>query len=143
MANYSVTYSCGHSVEKQLYGKIAERERYMAWAATKGDCPACRAADKAKRFEAVEIENGLPSLTGTEKQIAWARGIRAEKIDEIQEYFTQVRTRAPADKMELLEEQIAVTMQALAEKTGASWWIDSRNDAGKFIAAAAFKGAAK
>lgn len=143
MANYTVNYSCGHSVVKQLVGKHADRERYMTWAAERGSCAACLAADKAKRFEAIEIEHGLPALAGSEKQIAWARGIRAEKIEEVQAFFAAARAQAPADKLELYAQQVAVTMQALAEKASASWWIDRRDQAGKIIAAAAFKDVAK
>jgi hypothetical protein len=31
MAWYTITYGCGHTGERQLYGPHAERERKIAW----------------------------------------------------------------------------------------------------------------
>ncbi len=97
MASYNITWSCGHTSEKQLFGKTNERERYIEWAGRHGICPACfaierdrqhRAAieqDKVKAQEAAGRlqDNGiiLPALTGTERQVAWAKDIRAKLLD--------------------------------------------------------------
>lgn len=55
---YTVTHGCGHRVELDLVGKMTERGAKIARLG--GDaCPACRAA-------------GLPALTGSDKQVAWA-----------------------------------------------------------------------
>lgn len=40
MAKYDITYSCGHTVEKQLFGKNKDRESYIEWA-KQGLCPDC------------------------------------------------------------------------------------------------------
>lgn len=40
MAWYTINYSCGHSVDKQLYGKGKDRESYIEWA-EQGLCPSC------------------------------------------------------------------------------------------------------
>lgn len=141
MGRYRISFSCGHTVEKQLFGKHADRERYIAWAETKGDCPDCLSADQFKKLEAVEIENGLPALTGSEKQIAWARTIRAEKVTEIGKWFDTVRAKVPAEKLELFEDQCAVTLQSLFSKVSAPWWIDRRDQTGRSIASEAFRDA--
>ena len=57
MAWNTLTYACGHTEDKQLYGQHAERERIVA-AAGREDCPACRAAAAQAASEAA----GLPAL---------------------------------------------------------------------------------
>lgn len=48
MAKYDITYSCGHTVERQLFGPMADRKRRME-AAAKDVCPACwKAAEEAQ-----------------------------------------------------------------------------------------------
>ena len=85
---YYVTFSCGHEGEVNLYGKAAERDRRIAWYEEEGICPDCyrkmkeeerRKADEglAAYADKIETEWNLPELEGTEKQIAWARKIRA------------------------------------------------------------------
>ena len=88
---YYVIFSCGHEGEVNLYGKAAERDRRIAWYEKEGICPDCyrkmkeeerRKADEELTAYAdkIETEYNLPELEGTEKQIAWARKIRAGVI---------------------------------------------------------------
>ena len=85
---YYVTFSCGHEGEVNLYGKAAERDRRIAWYEEEGICPDCyrkmkeeerRKADEelAAYADKIKTEWNLPELEGTEKQVAWARKIRA------------------------------------------------------------------
>jgi hypothetical protein len=97
MASYTITWSCGHTSDKQLYGPTSERDSYVEWASLHGICPACYAIEKDRQHKA-KIEqdklvaqeaagrlqdNGIImlALTGTEKQIAWAKDIRAKLMD--------------------------------------------------------------
>ena len=41
MGKYTITYSCGHEGTESLFGKHAERDRYIAWASKNKLCPAC------------------------------------------------------------------------------------------------------
>jgi hypothetical protein len=127
MATYEITYSCGHTEAKQLYGKEAERARYMAWAAAKGVCSACAKADRAAACEAVEVEHDLPALTGSDKQVAWARQIRAEKLAAIMAFIAANREKAPEARREEYDTQAAPTVQAILAKGEARWWIDRRD----------------
>ena len=88
---YYVTFSCGHEGEVNLYGKAAERDRRIAWYEKEGICPDCyrkmkeeerRKADeeRAAYADKIETEYNLPVLEGTEKQVSWARKIRAGVI---------------------------------------------------------------
>lgn len=97
-------------------------------------CPACYAKAKAKeRAEAREVENkaaaetagalGLPALSGTEKQVAWATSIRQKALDE---------ALAPhgGSLANLNDKGRAVLAAAMAKlPTEARWWIDHRDDA--------------
>lgn len=97
-------------------------------------CPECYAKAKAKeRAEAREAENkaaaetagalGLPALTGSEKQVAWAVSIRQKALDE---------ALAPhgGSLANLNDKGRAVLAAAMAKlPTEARWWIDHRDDA--------------
>ena len=143
MANYSITFSCGHAVERQLYGKLDQRQSYIDWARKSGVCPACKSADKAAACEAVEIEHALPQLSGSPKQIKWARDIRAAKVAEIEAEFARVLPRVQADKMDIYERQCALGWQLIAAVTEARVWIDRREQAGMAIIQALHKAQAK
>lgn len=126
MASYTVVYSCGHSAARQLYGKHADRDRFIAWAAREGLCDACRKDRAAAGCEAVEAEHGLPPLLGTERQVEWARGIRAKAVSEIEEYFQLVMAQADGSRLAQYEENCAAVRETLMAKTDARWWIDHR-----------------
>ena len=135
MAWNTLVYSCGHTEEVQLYGKHTGREA-TAEAASHRLCAACR-AEQAKK-EA--IENGLPVLEGSEKQIGWAAQIR----EKILENANVAKSRAdglltrldagdhpPAtpEKIEASRNELNFNLAALAKLRSikkASWWIDHR-----------------
>ena len=88
---YTVTFSCGHEATVDLFGKTSERERRITWYEKEGICPDCyrkmkederRQADAelAAYADKIETEYNLPKLEGTEKQVSWARKIRAGVI---------------------------------------------------------------
>lgn len=129
MAKYNIAYSCGHTEEKQLYGKESVRQSYIDWAGRAGVCAACRAADAEAACEAVEVEHDLPALRGSEKQIAWARKIRAEAMTAIANAFAAARAKAEAAGMlERYETEAGALMQAVSSQTTAAYWIDHRAD---------------
>jgi len=89
---------------------------------------------EAERIAAAEIK-ALPELTGSEKQIAWALDIRAEKFERLNEMLTDMTT---TDEQLRRKNQIAIqaTKNVLASKTESRFWIDNRNTpARKLIAA--------
>lgn len=79
---YQVTGSCGHTYTTQLFGPGKNREYWLSRLAEE-PCEECK---EAARKAAIEKENtesatwalelGLPELTGSPKQIAWAESIR-------------------------------------------------------------------
>lgn len=81
MAKYTVTYKCGCTKEIQLFGKLSDREKRIAWLETQ-ECPECSRKEETER--AKSLAGSLPALEGSEKQIAWAMSIRQRWIDEAQ-----------------------------------------------------------
>jgi hypothetical protein len=115
---YEVTHSCGHEQTHQLFGKHSERDNKVSW--LEGTlCTDCRKEEQAQqRKEASEKasseakEIGLPALTGSDKQIAWAEALRAEIISQLPKF----------ENFEKIDEfQIWLFSQ-----TSAKFWIDGR-----------------
>lgn len=121
MAKYTVTHTCGHTVAVQLYGPNKDRERKLA-AMRDTICDACYKAQKDAEHAAANAAaaaanaaEGLPALVGSEKQIAWAESLRADRLAAIK-HDPKV---LPATKAMLLE--------MLAEVDEAVWWIETRS----------------
>lgn len=127
MAKYSVTYSCGHSGEVQLFGSHRERENKLAWYREVAVCPDCYRA--RQRAEAEQLTGGLVELVGTEKQVAWANDLRVRLIKELNErYPSSGKDKEKRDKL------FALLPAAINERPEAKWWIDNRDDLIRAIA---------
>ena len=164
---YYVTFSCGHEGEVNLYGKAAERDRRIAWYEKEGICPDCyrkmkeeerRKADEelAAYADKIETEYNLPELEGTEKQIAWARKIRAGVIraweaehntfynefvtirrgkveEESNAYRYKIKHGATPEEAKAAVLEVAETNSTMQlykrwfEATSAAWIIDNRD----------------
>lgn len=80
---YDVTYSCGHTGTVQIYGTNTEREKKIAWYENYAVCPECYAKGQQEEAAIAAQQakaDGLPALTGSEKQIRWAESIRQKKM---------------------------------------------------------------
>lgn len=129
----TVTYACGHEGDVQIYGSGSDRERkarkygyYL--------CPDCkyqearqRVADAREKAQAA----GIPELTGSIKQVAWADNIR-----------TQIMSQYDVSKKQIpdnLQPALDYLMDRIVKTHGsASWWIDRRayvDNAGAFLKA--------
>lgn len=115
MAKYDVTYSCGHTGEVVLFGRSSERQRKIEWLETQicRDCQREREAVENDEFEA-DYE-GLATLTGSEKQIAYGRTCRRKAIESY-EYIIQQYDPEDPKHHEWREHFCNVK--------SASWWID-------------------
>lgn len=90
MAQYEVKFSCGHTGIIQLFGKETDRQRKISWYEKHGLCPECHRKQQeeakkavAEKAAAEASKFGLPELTGTPKQIAWADEIRLQIVKSI------------------------------------------------------------
>ena len=118
---------CGNYFEKvSVKRNTREAEEWKAWAARTFDiCPACedkQQEEKVARLAEEAKASGLPDLTGSPKQIAWAEQIRANKEKEIGEYLEQAKVACDAERIERVLRYIRQNMAK------ASWWIDNRNN---------------
>ena len=126
MAKYTVTHSCGHSETVQLVGPGRERESRREWLES-SPCTDCWQAEKAaKRTEATAQataaarQAGLPTLEGSEKQVAWAETIRQQRMTDI----AALTVRADATPKQRAQLELAVTNAR--QQVAAHWWIETR-----------------
>lgn len=142
----SINRSCGHEEQIQIYGTNAhgERDRTAAYEAERDctDCYQVRIARERREANALAAEQataqGLPVLTGSPKQIAWAETLRAQAMDKVAAERDEIRrltSRAAAGAgptggfYALMRENSAALdhIEAkLREITNSRWWIDNR-----------------
>jgi hypothetical protein len=137
MAQYEITWKCGHETTVNITGASAhgERER-KAESLARLACPACRreagAAARAQANADAAAANeaaGLPALDGTPKQAAWAETIRAEALAGIRRSVL-----ATPGGGRHADEVTAVYARAAGRERRAAAWIDGRADARQVIA---------
>ena len=137
--NTEVTFSCGHTGWVQIYGRPAERERRVWYYENHGLCPECykKQQEEAKRQREEEArmakENadafGLPTLAGSEKQVAWAITIRQSFIDKYQEMqarYEEIKDDISDNKRQSLKELLDKYLFVINTETSAVRWIDRR-----------------
>ena len=135
MAKYQVTYKCGHTIEMQLFGKIADRESKIEWYRNNCECPDCKRnshAEENRKASEQAQSLGLVALQGSEKQIAWAETIRIKAIEFAKIVKKEIEDKASKstmtdDKMKLSLDVIINTIESLINNNDSSWWIDMRN----------------
>ena len=114
MAKHEITFSCGHTETKELYGKSADRERKISWMEKYGLCSECYKKQIQEEQKSRKTENGLPDLAGSEKQVAWAEKIRDGVFLDWEKLGPQKDPRA--EKF----------VNWLKNQTEARFWIDNR-----------------
>ncbi len=130
MAKQLIAHPCGHEVEHNLFGPYEGRRRRIEELAG-NPCPECEQAKRTKANAAANeaaakaaSEAGLPELTGSEKQVAWAETIRMKVIAQAEEAIARTAT-TPERKA-----QVAPLLAKLTAQTNAGWWIDRRSKSG-------------
>lgn len=124
MAKYDVECpDCGCTYTVQLYGPGKDREwKLENWDWTCDECKEKARQEENQKAATANAESGLPSLTGTEKQIAWAETIRKQKIATLDEEMSRRELTDRIDK-----DRFYVAVGNLKSKTSARWWIDNRD----------------
>jgi hypothetical protein len=151
MSKETIHHRCGHTSTANLFGRCKDRERKATWLGERTDCPDCTKAafDVANAASATENSaKGLPTLKGTEKQIAWAETLRNSRFESIEqlvklvelwhdepaEPLTNLCQKANvAQDVQLAAENLAdpthaeTIIAAICSQEDASWWIDHRD----------------
>jgi hypothetical protein len=120
-----------------LTGNRKDAERKADWMLSQGHvCADCTQKEREEANAKAATENaaaGLPSLTGTEKQIAWAETIRSQKMAAVDrwlagdsfEVYRDFYAREPI--LERDDPRTPAAIDTMKAKTEASWWIDWRD----------------
>lgn len=125
---------CGTSVP--VYGpNRREVDRLAIWHESQDHlCDACRRAELERENQQAAEHNaaaGLPALTGSDKQVAWAESIRARKLDTLDRArrgeLSDLERIAFIGYIDLSDPAIPDLVDALRGQTSASWWIDRRD----------------
>lgn len=120
MAKYIVTHACGHQVEYRLNGAYSIRERRIAYLET-CNCYECKKAQANALAVESKEKRGLPDLTGSEKQIAWANTIREcvySALDKLTTHTSNEQAKQMVDNWR----------EKMNNKTTAKFWIENRNN---------------
>lgn len=140
MAKYDVTCpECGATYVVALFGKHDQRE----WKLKNFDwtCETCKAKARVEADKAAAVENqeeGLPVLTGSEKQVLWAEKIRRDQIDATRAKVDELIAKRAESSDEAarkngfrdLADVKACILRAFEEMCGqasAHWWIENRS----------------
>lgn len=122
--------TCGKTFERVMYGNNRrDADSKTEWAErTFTECPDCaekrvREEREAKNAAAAKsaTEAGLPQLSGTEKQIAWANTLREKTLARIREICK------PDGNPEYQANFERFLSWLIETHDKASWWIDNRN----------------
>ncbi len=127
------TPDCTHTIT--LHGSNRrEADRKAAWAEDEGFiCQECRQRqhDEANAEAAEQNQAaGLPKLVGSDKQIAWAEKIRADKIknlENVDQFDTLEFEAFFGNGFEKDSPHFANAAELLKQQNRASWWIDNRD----------------
>lgn len=119
MAKYCPTFSCGHKAEIVLFGPEKQRDRKIRWYRENGLCPECYRGKQAA--EVALKSEGLPPLTGTDKQVQWAAKIRVDVISYVR---NKVSSANNTEKQK--DGVMRIFLELCQSKTEAKWWIDNR-----------------
>ena len=134
---YYGTYACGHEGAVQIYGPTKEHERKKSYIFSHL-CPECeklefqKKRDEAnKKSMAAAAELGLPALTGSEKQIAWATTIRNEQMEFVNSLVKEregFRVKISNEILITIEEWKKAFETIMETETSSKFWIENREE---------------
>ena len=131
MAQYRIDYQCGHSIVEQLYGKTDGRYEHIERQKSRL-CPDCYRAQQTEQAADHAEAAGLPKLTGSDKQIAWAETIRSKKLAEIAQQRADfealgLRKGATPENIAAGMAQFDAVAAKVTVQADARFWIDNRD----------------
>ena len=128
--HYDITFSCGHTEERDLSDCPAGRRNGFASWLRKQVCSDCFKKESAEEFKKEKLEEAyanqdrleLPPLEGTEKQVPWATSVRDQHLmGAFEEY---VRGEDATLSEEEFENEYLVPARAIVHSR---WWIDNKD----------------
>lgn len=119
--------------------RLKAREAKLTWLEQR-DCQSCHYKDQAEvcldelRRRGLSVPD-LPRLTGTEKQMSWARKIRAGKLDEVVSRYDYLCHQLESQRQrgtisaQALDRRRCIynrAMTRIVAQADAGWWIEQR-----------------
>lgn len=134
MPYVTLTHDCGHQESHSLPVRMKDRAYRRSWLEG-SPCSDCVRAAANQIAKAQNAEAGLPTLTGSVKQVAWAETIRAQAlsrpqndVDAVIARFTALLTRGGhVDLIPAMREYALHAHKTLLTQTDAHWWIDNKS----------------
>ena len=126
----------GHGLSRWPLGPHKRRQSSIEWAKKEGLCPDSEAARQQtdRERESTQAANaaaGLPALTGTPKQVAWAETIRTKALASPSNQVPRCTTDGDLDELVTRTEQVlevaVAARRELEMQTSAKWWIGQRD----------------
>ncbi len=132
MAKQTIVRACGHSEVVKMRGS-EERLDLKLRRERARTCRPCYIESQRAQAEAVAEGEGLPALTGTPKQTAWALTLRHEALSDAEAHLDHLRDSGQlkgrvAKDTEFFEAQKERVLEPLKAQSDAAWWIDRRYD---------------
>ena len=77
----------------------------------------------------------METLTGSEKQVAWATTIRAQLLADVDATIAKIDAANPNPdaKGQAVRGQVLAARERLAQQTSAAWFIDHRSDSPQMV----------
>lgn len=127
---------CGDDIEVRAANR-SEVDRLAQWKREQGEiCSDCWKKQQDAEHAADAEKNaaeGLPALAGSEKQVLWAEGIRAQKLATLALFLEGKDPpggthweRSETDRL-LADPRCHAAADAIRQTTAARWWIDNRD----------------
>ncbi len=142
MAQYTMSYQCGHTEGVQLYGPAKDRE-WRLKAARERECKDCaRKSHEGDNTEAAVLSRveGLPRLVGTPSQVSYAESVRRTKIAELDALMAQVAAAPQAQEEPSLLRLYGKLADLVRRQPEARYWLDGRNSSAQYLLQQANKG---
>lgn len=124
--------TCGQDIRVEGHNRRDVDSR-IAYAQRQGRaCWDCEKKADHERGAAFAKANALPTLTGSEKQVAWAESLRADGIRAIDKEITSLTERFASAKLSTAATQeiadaIALLRAEVVDQVEAKFWIDNRD----------------
>jgi hypothetical protein len=122
----TILHTCGHKEAHPFSGPKWKKAKDAEW--QKGQaCTACWSLKQAEEQEALCGIEGLPPLDGAERQVSWARSLRAAEIGKARMAAWRIDQERKLKGLEpATARYLALVLPLLLAQTQASWWIDNR-----------------
>lgn len=130
MGTYRAVHACGHEVNVEVRGRTADVEQRLVDIA-QTECADCKRAHEDERLRQQEMALGLgelPALSGSDKQVSWARQLRMTMAASA---ARELRKIAESEGLDDTQRDLLLTASLtwICAHTESPWYIARKNEA--------------